>query len=232
MEHEDIRELTAAYAVDALDPDDARAVEEHLRHCEDCRRELAELRDAAASLAYAAPPAAPPPRLRERVVEAARRERGDLVPLRPRWAVPAAAAAAVAACAALGLGLWAASLHGRLDQREQALHAQARAVAIVGEPGARRIPLSQGTGALVVAPACDAALVVSGLPEPPSGKTYEIWVIEAGTPKPAGLFSAHGAGSVVALDRAVPDGATVAVTVEAEGGVAQPTGTPVVTGKA
>jgi len=227
VEHEEIRELTAAYAVDALDPDDAEAVEEHLRHCAECRDEVAELREAAAALAYAAPPATPPAALRERIVEQARRERGNVVPLRPRWAVPAAAAAAVAACAALGLGLWAASLHGRLDSREQALREQARAVAIVGEPGARRIPLAHGSGALVVSRTGEAALVVAGLPEPPSDKTYEVWVVDAGRPHPAGLFSPSGDRTVLALDRAVPDGATVAITVEREGGVAQPTGAPV-----
>lgn len=232
MEHEEIRELTAAYAVDALDPVDTRAVEEHLRHCDECRAEVAELREAATALAYAAPPATPPPALRARIVEAARRERGDVVPLRPRWAVPAAVAAAAAACAALGLGIWAATLHGRLDNREQALRTQAHAVAIVGEPGARRIPLANGSGALVVSKTGEAALVVSGLPEPPAERTYEVWVIESGTPQPAGLFSTSGERTVLALDRRVPEGATVAVTVEPEGGVPLPTGPPVTSASA
>ena len=41
MEANALHDLTAAYALDALDPDEARAYEEHLAHCERCRSELA-----------------------------------------------------------------------------------------------------------------------------------------------------------------------------------------------
>jgi anti-sigma-K factor RskA len=59
----------------------------------------------------------------------------------------------------------------------------------------------------------------------PVGKTYEIWVIQAGTPVPAGTF-AGGDRVAVTLTRKIPDGAIVAVTLERAGGVANPTTTP------
>ena len=43
METNTLHDLTAAYALDALDDEDARAYEEHLAHCERCRDELASL---------------------------------------------------------------------------------------------------------------------------------------------------------------------------------------------
>ena len=48
----DLHDLTAAYALDALDADEAEAYERHLGQCEECREQLAELNEAAASLAF------------------------------------------------------------------------------------------------------------------------------------------------------------------------------------
>jgi anti-sigma-K factor RskA len=53
-------------------------------------------------------------------------------------------------------------------------------------------------------------------------------VIEDGTPLPAGLFEG-GERTAVALTRPVRGGAVVAVTLEPAGGVAAPTGDPLVT---
>jgi anti-sigma-K factor RskA len=223
-----IHELTAAYALGALDGPETEAFEEHLRHCEDCREQVAILRDTAAYLAHDAPAATPPPELRERVLSAVRAERGSVVRLRPRWAVPVASLAAVAACAALALGLWAATLHHGLGDREALLRSQAGALAVAATPGARRIPLSGGHGVLVVTPSGRAALILSGLPKPRPGKTFEAWVVSGKTAEPAGVFSPHGDTTAVELGRSVPDGAQVALTIERSGGAPQPTGAPIV----
>ena len=114
----DVHDLTAAYALDALDPEEERSYEQHLAGCERCREELAAFSEVAGSLALAVDPAEPAPALRDRVLVAARSERPNVAPLRPRWTYPLAAAAAVAACSAIGLGIWAATLHSRLDRSE------------------------------------------------------------------------------------------------------------------
>jgi anti-sigma factor RsiW len=57
----DLHSLVAPYALDALDEDAEQSFEEHLALCERCRKELASLREAATTLAYDAPPVAPPP---------------------------------------------------------------------------------------------------------------------------------------------------------------------------
>jgi anti-sigma-K factor RskA len=208
MEQTGIHELSAAYALDALDGDERREFEEHLRHCVECQDTVASFQEAASALAFQAEVPPPPPALRNRILEEARRERGNVAPLRPRWPFRvAAAAAAVAACAAIGLGVWAASLHHQLGQRPEAVR------------------VTGADASVIITPDNEATLVVRSLPPAPAGKTYEAWVIRGDEPVPAGIFP--GGGRVAfALSGKVPDGAIVAVTLERAGGVEQPTTKP------
>jgi len=68
MEHQDYQELLELHALDALEPSEARALEEHLSNCAECRAGLIRLRDAAGLLAHAATPAEPRPELRARIM--------------------------------------------------------------------------------------------------------------------------------------------------------------------
>jgi anti-sigma factor RsiW len=219
----DLHDLTAAYALDALGPDEARQYEAHLARCERCRTELASFSEAAGALAFATEGPAPPPELRARILQQAQRERPNVAPLRPRWAAPLAAAAAVAACVAVGLGIWAATLSNKLDRRANELARERTVAAILAAPGSRTV--SFGRGVLVVSRNGDAALVVNGLSPPPRGKTYEAWISAGGAPQRAGTF---GGGSVVTvpLEGALRPGSSVLVTVERAGGVDAPTQKP------
>jgi anti-sigma factor RsiW len=218
----DLHDLTAAYALDALDPEDARAYEAHLARCARCRDELASLSDAAGALAYATEAPLPPPELRARILQQAQRERANVVPLRSRWVAPLAAAAAVAACAAIALGIWAASLHGKLDRQQ-------RLAAVLGDPAAQRTALADDRGTLVVSANGDAALVIRRLGSAPAGKTYEAWVATGGTPQPAGTFDGGPKDSTLLLGRHVPRGGTVMITIEKDGGSNAPTQKPFLT---
>jgi hypothetical protein len=83
MRHEDYKEMIALDALDALDGGDEsrRALEAHLAGCADCRAELKALRDAAASLAYAAaPPQSAAPELRARILAAVKSHPQDARP--------------------------------------------------------------------------------------------------------------------------------------------------------
>ena len=195
----DLHDLTAAYALDALDPDEAEAYERHLSQCEECREQLADLSETAGALAFAAVAPAPEPRLRAAILDAAAAERSNVVPfVRRRWVARGlAVAAAAAACVIVGF------------------------VVSGLEPTRTRIVT------VVVGANRTATLQVSGLSKAPAGKTYEAWVIPRNTaPRPAGLFSGDG---VVRLRASVPKGAIVAVTVERAGGVPAPTSTPILT---
>jgi anti-sigma factor RsiW len=216
MGDDTLHDLTAAYALDALEPDEARAYEEHLAGCERCREELASLQTAAGSLAFAAEPAAAPADLRGRILAAARAERPNVIPLRPRRVNPLAAVAAVAACAAVGLGVWNVLLHNDLNETRAAF---------------RGVPLNGATGSVVVGAGDSGALVVSNLAAAPAGKTYEAWVIRDGKALPAGTFSGGGGTIVFRLTRVLPAGAVVGVTLERAGGVDAPTTKPFITSR-
>lgn len=196
----DLHDLTAAYALDALDPDEAEAYERHLSQCEECREQLAELNGAAANLAFGAVAPAPPARLRASILDAAAAERTNVVPLlRRRWVARGlGVAAAAAACVVVGLAV----------ALSESSHTKVFTVVV----GANRT----------------ATLHISGLPAASSGKTYEAWIIPArgGAARPAGLFPGGGS-TTIRLRGTVPRNAVVAVTRERAGGVNAPTTSPI-----
>lgn len=206
---EKIHELAAGYVLNALAPDDRRLFESHLEGCSQCREEVATLGGAATGLAVAAEGASPAPELRERVLETARSERTSVAPLhRRRWTPRWTAATAAAVCLAIGLGLWA-TLGGSNGSRAR-------------EPQTLALPGNRGS--LEVGRTGKATLVLDRIAAAPSGKLYEIWVIKGRTPQAAGVF--RRGGSRVELERRVPVGSTVAVTVEPRR-VSAPTSSPV-----
>ena len=197
----DVHDLTAAYALDALDSDEAEAYERHLGQCEDCREQLAELSETSAALAFGPVAPAPPARLRAAILETAAAERSNVVPLlQRRWVVRGlAVAAAAAACIVVGL---AVALSKSSDTSV--------VTALVSRDSFGNVTLS-----------------VSGLSTAPQGKTYETWVIPKGNaPIPAGLFSGGGSATVH-LRGTVPQNAIVAVTIERAGGARTPTSSPI-----
>jgi len=139
MSHEEVQAALAAEALGALEGHESQAVRAHLETCEACRRELASLREAAASLAFsvsAAPmDAARSARVRARLLARARAEHedapppaavptpppvrdADVIPIsraRPRSALPAWLAAAAAIVLLLGVGAYAARMRGRYE---------------------------------------------------------------------------------------------------------------------
>jgi anti-sigma factor RsiW len=227
-----IHELTAGYALDALDDDERHAYEAHLATCERCQQELESFWETTEALAVASTGPSPSPALRERILTDARSEpRSNVVPLEPRdrRTVPVlAAVAAVAAVVAIGIGLWASSLASDLEDTRSALERERAAAAIVADPGSRTVDLASGAGRLVVGPDGQAALVLTDLEPAPSGRTYQAWIIEGDNPIPAGVFPGSDRLDVVLVDGDVAEGEIVAVTIEPAGGVDAPSSAPVV----
>lgn len=215
--------LVAAYALDALEPDEERDFEQHLAMCERCRHDLAGLREAAVALAYGSVGPKPPPELKERILAQARAERPAAVPLERRrrnWTAPLAATAAIAAAAAIVLGVWGATRSNGTDPISS----------VLAQPGAKLVPLGS-SGSVAVAPSGDAALALA-VPPAPSGKTYEAWVIRGGQPVRAGIFPGRAGTSVLTIKAQVRAGSLVAVTLERAGGVSKPTRKPLAATKA
>jgi len=219
----DTHDLTAAYALHALDAEEREAYEQHLAQCARCRDELAQLQESAAALAWAVDAPAPPAALRAKILAEATAGRENVVPLPLRARRVWQAAAAVAACAAVGLGIWAATLHDSLGTAR----AHESALQIVADPASHTVAIEGGRGMVAVAKNGVGVLVVDRLPVAPDGKTYEAWVIpRGGKPVRAGTFDGGDGMTMVRLRLPVPKGATVAATVERDGGVDAPTTKP------
>jgi anti-sigma-K factor RskA len=207
---------------------------------------LAEAEKAPRAVALAEPPTASeavlppplPPDLLQTPLQPNLEEPEPSVPAsrkRRLWLIGTAMLVA-AAFAVAGLAVWSFDLVGSSDDEPslsaQALAAltqrQARAISIMAQPGATRLPVvgAEERLLLIVGMEGDAVLIVSRLAQAPAGKTYEIWVISGETPRPAGLFRG-GKDTVVPLTRVVPKGATVALTLERIGGSPRPTSKPV-----
>ena len=108
-----VRDRLAEHALGVADHHDVHAIERHLAWCAACRKEARDLERAAATLAFAPAPAAPPRELEERIVAAARRDRPSPPMTKPgrgrRFGVVLVAAALTIA------GLGAGAVLGRRD---------------------------------------------------------------------------------------------------------------------
>lgn len=221
----EIHELTAAYALDALEPAEREVFERHLADCPQCQDELASFWEVTSALAVAADGPAPSGDLRERILAGARAERQTVVVPFPRRRVPPGlvAVTAIAAAVAIGVGIYAISLNRQLDDTRSALTSQKGASSVLADPDATTVTMETGSGRVVVAADGSAVLVVDDLEAAPAGKTYEAWVVDGKTQVPAGTFDTTDKLAIVPLQRPVPDGAVVGVTVENAGGASAPT---------
>jgi anti-sigma-K factor RskA len=227
---DDIHLLAGAYALDALDEDERSRFEQHLPGCETCRHDLEGFTEATGVLALAvAEP--PPPSLRGRVLDEIQRtrqvsrlDRRGRRRWRPTPATLLAAAAVVVALACAALALDARRDVDRLED-EVALAELAQA------PDLTSVELSGGPGATWFTYATsrdEGVLVGHGLAPAPARRTYQLWLISGGVPRPAGVFDPDDEGRVrLAVPEAPRPGDRLAVTVEPTGGSLLPTSDPV-----
>jgi hypothetical protein len=119
-----VRELLPELAVGVLSAADRDEVDRHLRWCAGCRKESAELGNAAATIAFALAPVEVPHGLHDRIVEGVKRAAG--APGTSRRARTAAASIVAAMIAVASLG-WGAVMAGRADRfEERAANAESR----------------------------------------------------------------------------------------------------------
>ncbi|GAA2759386.1 anti-sigma factor [Actinopolymorpha rutila] len=228
----DVHTLVGAYALDAVPADEWETFEAHLRKCRACRSELDEFRETAVRLAHAV--ATPPPaRIRERVIEQVGRTR-QLAPVVSRMPshrgrmgrrLVAAAAALVLVVAAGVTGVQIYQLQRGAAQREQL-------TSIVAAPDARSIHGTVSGGGRVTLVfsrrQAETLVIVDQLPPLPKGRTYQMWLLDNGTARSAGILdvpSLTQLSRVVKLPLTGTDG--FGLTVEPRGGSRQPT-TPVI----
>ena len=196
-----IHQLTAGYALDALDPDERSAYEAHLADCAHCQQELESFWETTEALAVAASGPEPSPALRDRILADVRAEPPqNVVPFEPRRrrVVPVlAAAAAIAAVVALAVGLWASSVSSDLDETRAALERAACGAAILADPDAQTVALAGGHRPARRRGRTGRPCSCSGLDPAPAGKTYEMWIVRRGQTRiaPGSSRGATGARS-------------------------------------
>jgi anti-sigma-K factor RskA len=130
MIDEQQQDLAAEYALDALDPAAARAFEAELTRDPELRALTEDLREAAATLAYAAPRQLPSPELRERVLSAVRAEAAASSPA-PAVPVQSSGFNFVPWALAAGFAITTAALWFERDVwREEALNSRQEAIGL------------------------------------------------------------------------------------------------------
>jgi anti-sigma factor RsiW len=243
--HESIQENIPAYALGALSPEEAAAVRDHLRVCARCAEELRSYSRIPDALNVAVPDAPLPPGFTERLLDRTRPRPARALPpvqLAPRGRPAAAgrrhavgvlsrlpwALAAASLILALALGGRAWQLDRELDQRRATV---ANLVALLGSPD---VTVREGEASssgvrtrVYETRQRDAALVVfDQMPQPPAGKTYQLWLGEGEKVESVTTFRPNQNGNWFRLLK--PSGGleayeSVGVSVEPEGGSPAPT---------
>jgi anti-sigma-K factor RskA len=243
----ELHRLSGAWALNALDTEEGAVFEQHLRECESCAIEAAELRETAARLGQVVEHA-PPAALRARVLAAAAQTR-QLPPETPhsaartpvvlaerRWLKRLGVlAAAASVLGAVAVGTQAVRSNNELSREVGALRQVTaeynQLAALMSSPGARTVSRSVehgGTGMAVYAPSQNKVLFLAGgLPQLSQEQSYQLWVVAADGPHSAGVLPAGDKLPPVVME-ALAGTEKLAVTVEPRGGSKGPTTAPLV----
>jgi anti-sigma-K factor RskA len=229
------RELLPCYAIEALEPDQVRSLEQHLHTCANCRAELEQYRAIGDGLLYAIPCQSPPPRVRAGLIARLAADRPQAAPrtgLRWQHVWQWAIGLALAVLLAFNVSTLAqfSTLQRHQSELEQDLYVSQKAISLVAYPDSRTFALSgQATGTLVVNDQLrSGALFVWGLAPLDEAHTYQVWLVQKdGTRVSGGLFKPdvgqQFASALVTWPQALADFVGLGVTVEPRGGSPGPT---------
>lgn len=227
----DFHDLVAAYALNALGDEERLVFDQHLAECTDCQKELAALQPAVVGLTDDVA-VEPPEAMRAAVLEAieatAQLEPADVIdhPPVPGKAVDFAErrkrrswqwAIGIAAAAVLAIVVGVSTLGGNLAVEDITSAPDFAAISLQGEIGDAQFLYSDSL---------DGGVFIStSLPAVSGAETYQLWLIDASGPNPAGTFRPAADGSVeFIVEAAIAPGQTLGMTIEPAGGSPAPTG--------
>jgi anti-sigma-K factor RskA len=239
----DVHALAGAYVLDAVDDLERVAFTRHLAECESCAIEVAELRETTAMLSGLVAEE-PPPGLRAKVLAEVGRTRqvGPELPRpavsRPtsgerRWrriAVGAVAAAVVAVTATFVV--MDSRLNAEQGQVQTLRSERERIYAVMNAKDVRMRGADMPDGGRIAAAVSSSeragVAMLAGLPTPPSGQIYQMWLITgSGTATSAVVLPTGVNGGTMLFDY-TPGLDTFGITREPEGGSTAPTMAPLV----
>ncbi len=246
--HAATRDLLGAFALGAVDAEEAATVREHLATCAECQAEIAGLWAAVDSLPDMVEPMDPPPALRDRIAAAIMAEPASAPPTPATAPAPAAPmptraitpvepisepvrrpasfwsrATPWAAAAAILLVLSAGLLVWNLRLQEQVRQAAAPVAETIALAPTDVAP--EASGEVTYHADEDLFIVdVRDLPPLEADQVYEVWLIGANGAEPAGVFDQPTDQHAIVADRDQYE--TLAITAEPG-----PLGTEVATGE-
>jgi anti-sigma-K factor RskA len=234
VKEEHVYDLIPGYALNCLDQDDELLVAEHLARCATCRAELKEYQAVAEDLPLAMATSQPPARLRENILQQARRSKAEaqkLSPLPQRrrlWSAPAFSFLSLVIVLLLGasnLLLWS-----RLNAVERQAQDSLRTVTLEATSFS-----PQATGLLVISvDGQHGTLVVDRLPVLDESHEYQLWLSKDGQRVSGGIFSVDEDGygaKWIHADDPLASFTQFGVTIEPAGGSPGPTGDKVLGGE-
>lgn len=237
--HEELKDLIAPYALGAVPADEMVEIRAHILECEECMTEADKFTDAAASLAYAAPPEAPPHGFADRVIDLVHEEHGDRASAaagstsgrhRWRWIEALSFAALLILTGVLSLSL--------IDARRDANYDRDVVAALLNNDEGLKLQGAGGRGTILSSDG-DALFVAQGLDDVASDHTYQLWLMQGDCATQsnadlchvvsAGTFESRHGVAILKTSEPLSGYADAAVTIEPEGGSDAPTTTPVIT---
>jgi anti-sigma-K factor RskA len=227
-DHQGIEELLSASVLGALEPEEQEALEQEMRshgpRCPECMELRRDYGEVAGRLAFALEPVAVRPGLEDETVRLARGAKTSSVvqlPVRRNRSRVWRSLVAVAAALVLFAGGWLAR-DLSIGNNGTVTLPTARVVSFQGTGGNLSVAFEPGTRGVY--------LLGSDLAAPPSGKVYEVWKIEAGTPVRGACFRPTANGSFFRfLDTDISATQVMAVTVEPATCSSAPTSEPFLT---
>ena len=230
MEHAEIRDLVAAFAIGAVDDEERREIERHLRTCDECRGEFEGYESAMGAMASTVEPVPLPNGFADRVVSQAIGDEKEERARYRRWWTRIAIGMSAAVIAAV-IAIAGTVIEGRNDaERER------RVLALLS--GDEGISITGAEDVLArVAPAAEGSqFAIAGVDEAPEGRTYQLWLMRGEScpsAEPtecelvsAGTFDTENGVALVDLDHDVEDWENAAVSIEPDEGSDFPTTTP------
>lgn len=229
MQHDEIKDLLAAYALGAVSTDERSEIDRHVSACDECSAELADYEAVTGTLARAVAPVEPPPGFTERTVAAAIVDRPApvAVPSATRWGRLGilAGAALLAATVVIGTTVLESRQDSQRKEEVVALLETGEGISLTGEGD-------------VIGRVVGDEFALAGVGPAPEGKTYQLWLMrgdDCPSDEPAGCelvsagtFDTEDGVALVELEEPSGEWDDAAVTIEDDEGAGFPTTEPFV----
>lgn len=197
----DFEELSGAYVLNAITPEEQQAADAHLAGCSHCRTLVRELRTAIDFLPLSVPQVAPSSALKERVLTAIQDDAGPVQYIeqirklkrrRSSWRTWSSQLLAVAAVLLLlllvGVGAWNMALQQQISHLSSTIASNAPVTYSLQSTGASKT--ADISGELTYYPRQHiTVLIMHGLPQLTGAHVYQGWLLKGKQPTSIGLLN-------------------------------------------